>query len=105
LHAARRGPELDPRAAPRDDGLDVAPYRADGAGHHADAQRRGRERALALHREEALGRQAPLQRLEPQVRVAEAGGPEIVDAQLDAALAVIELNVPVRLDLRAVARG
>src|SRR6266550_1180231 len=63
LHLCRREDELDARVAARDDGLDVAPDRADRACDHADPARGERKPALALRSEEAFGRETPLERL------------------------------------------
>ena len=104
MHQSRREDQFHPRIAARDDGLHVTPGGANRARDHAHATRRGRERALALLREETLGDQAPLQRLETQERIARARGTNVVDPQLAAALAVIELDPAVREDLRPVAR-
>ena len=92
LDRCGREDELHAWIAPRDDRLDVVPDRADGARHDADASRCGRERAFSLEREESLGRQSLLQRLEPQVGVARAGRAQVIDADLAASVDAIELD-------------
>src|SRR6185503_11460108 len=104
LHLRGREDELDAWIATRDDGLHIAPGRTDRARDDADAPRSRRERALALLCEEALGGEPSLERLETEVRISGARRTNVVDAELAAALSVIELDPPVREDLGAVAR-
>ena len=80
------------------------PHRADGTRDHADPSRRGRERTLALDREESFRGEAALQRLETQVRIPGARGTQVVHHELAAAVLRIELDVPVGEDLVAIAR-
>src|SRR4029077_16642283 len=104
LHLRRREDALHARISPRDDLLDVVPHGADRARDHADASRGGRQWPLALDREESLRGEAPLQRLETQVRIAGAGRTEVVHLQLAAPVLRVELDVPVREDLVPIAR-
>src|SRR5439155_57749 len=83
------------RVAPRDDLLDVVPHRTDRARDHADAPRRRRERALAFDRKESLGGEPPLERFEPEVRVARASRPDVVDLKLAPPVLGVELDVAV----------
>src|SRR5207245_7849416 len=104
LHLRGREGRLDSRIALRDDGLDVMPRGSDRAGHDADAARRRRQRALPFEREDTFRGEPALERLKTEVRIARARRPQVVDHQLAAAVAGVELDVAVRQDLRAIPR-
>src|SRR5439155_15801957 len=87
----------------RDDLLDVVPHRTDRARDHADAPRRRGERPLAFDGKESLGGEAPLERFEPEVRVARASRPDVVDLKLAPPVLCVELDVAVCEHLAAVA--
>src|SRR6185295_19437886 len=104
LHLRGSEDQLDARIATRDDGLHIAPGGTDRTRDDADTTRCRRERALPLLCEETLGGKPSLESLEAEERVARAGRAYVVDAQLAAAIAVVELDPPVREDLGPVAR-
>ena len=89
-----RGDEHDAgqRPAPGEDVADVLPDRAGRAGDDGDRRRPARQRALASLVEQALGRQARLERLEPQREVAEAGRLDRVDVELERALRLEQVD-------------
>ena len=84
--------DLADREAARQDGDDVVVDGAGLRGHQPDPLREVRQRALPLLGEQALLLQLEAQRLEPKLRLADAGRVEQVDDDLGGALGRVEVE-------------
>jgi len=77
---------------------DVLPHDTGGTGDDGDRRRAGRQAALPRPIEQPLGRQARLERFEPQGQVAEPRRLDRLDVELQAAVGLIQVHPPVRDD-------
>ncbi len=101
LHLARDEEHPDHRPAPREHVAHVLPRRTGGRRHHGDDPRSGRQRPLALRREEALGCQLRLQLLESDREVPHPARLDRIDVQLQRALRLVHVDAAMRNDAQS----